>query len=82
MTDTPFIREQQEVLRGILSEVVKEVNKANKARVLSLRSRNGNTPHILRSRRRTIRSTGPLREAEGFAGSGPGPETGCWGRNE
>ncbi len=24
MTDTPFIREQQEVLRGILSEVVKE----------------------------------------------------------
>jgi hypothetical protein len=29
VTDTPFIREQQEVLRGILSEVVKEVNKAN-----------------------------------------------------
>jgi hypothetical protein len=29
VTDTPFIREQQEVLRGILSEVVKEVNKTN-----------------------------------------------------
>jgi len=29
VTDTPFIREHQEVLRGILSEVVKEVNKAN-----------------------------------------------------
>jgi len=29
VTDTPFIREQQEVLLGILSEVVKEVNKAN-----------------------------------------------------
>ena len=53
MTDTPFTREQQEFLRGILSEVVKEVNKANKARVLSLRSRNGKTPHILRSGRRS-----------------------------
>jgi hypothetical protein len=29
MTDTPFTREQQEFLRGILSEIVKEVNKAN-----------------------------------------------------
>jgi hypothetical protein len=30
VTDTPFTREQQEFLRGLLSEVVKEVNKANK----------------------------------------------------
>jgi len=29
VTDTPFIRGQQEVFRGIRSEVVKEVNKAN-----------------------------------------------------
>jgi len=52
VTDTPVTREQQEFLRGILSEVVKEVNKANKARVLSLRSRHGETAHILRSGRR------------------------------
>jgi hypothetical protein len=66
VTDTPFIREQQEVLRGILSEVVKEVNKANKARVLSLRSRNGNTPHILRSRRRTIEVRGLFERLKGL----------------
>jgi hypothetical protein len=41
-------------LRGVLSEVVKEMKKADKARVLCLRSRNGNTPHILRSGRRSI----------------------------
>jgi hypothetical protein len=67
---------------GILAEVVKEMKKADKARVLCLRSRNGKTPPILRSGRRSIRSTEPLREAEGSAGSGPGPETGCWGTSE
>jgi hypothetical protein len=57
-----------EFVRGILSELIKEMKKADKARVLCLRSRNGNTPHILRSGRHSIRSTEPLREAEGSAG--------------
>src|SRR5712691_12080040 len=71
-----------EFLRGLLSEVVKEMKKGDKAGVLCLRSRNGNTPHILRSGRRSIRSTEPLREAEGSARSGPRPKTGCWGTSE
>ena len=35
MTDTPFTRAQQEFLRGILSEIVKEVNKANQGQRLA-----------------------------------------------
>jgi hypothetical protein len=81
VTDTPFIREQQEVLRGILSEVVKEV-KQDQLGTGELEEQEREHAAHLEIEKAHNPKYGAFREAEGFAGSGPGPETGRWGRND